>query len=383
MSDEEEEAPRSSHRPSLLFTKRNPPIGAHPGELAMPEDANAPQVFVLAYDKDVLIERRVETMEDVAELLGRHAVTWVDVRGIGDEAVLRSIAALFALHPLALADVVNVPQRPKTESYEHQQLVICSMLRLDPEHPGHLLTEQLSLFIGKGYVLTFQERHGDLFEPVRKRLREGVGYLRASGADLLSYAIIDVIVDGYYPVLEAFADELDELEDKVLAAPHSSVLERVHEIKRTILLVRRAVWPLRDALSTLIRDPLPLVTDSARIYLRDTYDHCAQVAEMTESYRELVSELTNTYLSVLSQRTNDVMRTLTVVTAIFIPLTFVAGVYGMNFDNMPELRTQSGYFVTLAGMTILGVGLAIYFRRRGWLGRPSAVGDDEDDAPRG
>jgi magnesium transporter len=372
MSDE---APRSSRRGSQLFTKRNPPVGALPGALAIPEGTEPSRVFVMAYRKDEAVEKEVESIEEIRPLLEQYDVTWVDVHGLGDEETLREIGALFELHALALADVVNVPQRPKTESYEKHQLVIMGMLRFQDDDLVH---EQLSLFIGARYVLTFQERRGDVFGPVRKRLREGVGVLRSSGADLLGYAIVDVIVDGYYPVLEAFAEELEVLEDQVLLDPRPAVLHRVHEVKRTIQLVRRAVWPLRDALNTLIRDPIPLIRDSARMYLRDTYDHCIQVAEMTETYRELVSELTNTYMSVLGQRTNEVMRLLTVVTAVFIPLTFIVGVYGMNFDHMPELHSRWGYPLTLLAMLLLSVVLLGFFRWRGWLGGGEAAPDDDE-----
>jgi magnesium transporter len=336
-------------------------------------DSAKTSVHVIAYDDVVLQERDIAAPSELREITGKHAVTWVDVQGLGDEKVLRSVADVYALHQLALADVVNVPQRPKTESYEGQQLFICGMLRFDDD--GGLHSEQVSLFIGKGYLLTFQERHGDLFDPVRDRLREHIGSLRASGPDHLAYSIIDTIVDGYYPLLETFADELEELEDEVMRRPRPELLARIHEIKRTLLMIRRAVWPLRDALSSLIRDPLPMVTDSARVYLRDTYDHCIQIAEMAESYRELVSELTNTYMSVMSNRTNDVMRLLTVVTTIFIPLTFIAGVYGMNFAEMPELRWRYGYFVALGVMAAIGGALLLFFRVRGWLGDPGADDD--------
>lgn len=376
----EEEAPKSLRRiaPTVsLFLKKNPPVGARPGALVIGKDAPKPRIHVMAYDADHLHEGDLDRVSELRDLMRSHAVTWVDVQGLGDEKVLRQLADLFALHPLALADVVNVPQRPKTESYEGQQLFICGMLRLDEN--GDLHNEQVSVFIGKGYLLTFQERHGDLFDPVRSRLRDNVGMLRGSGADYLAYSIIDTIVDGYYPLLEVFADELEVLEERVMKRPRPELLMRVHEVKRTLLLVRRAVWPLRDALSSLIRDPVPMVTDSARIYLRDTYDHCIQVSEMAESYRELVSELTNTYMSVISNRTNDVMRLLTVVTTIFIPLTFIVGVYGMNFEHMPELKWQNGYFIVLGGMGLLGFGLLIYFRVRGWLGVPDEPNEPDDD----
>lgn len=361
---------------SSLFAKRNPPVGAQPGELALPPDAMPTRVDVIAFRSDAIHEQDVESVGEIRRLLAEYDVTWVNVQGLGDGETLREVADLFSLHPLALADVVNVPQRPKTESYEGQQLLICGMLHFDDE--GKLTNEQVSIFIGKKYVLTFQEREGDLFSPVRKRLREGLGILRSSGADYLAYAIVDVIVDGYYPVLEAFADELEEIEEQVLREPRPDVLERVHVVKRTLLLVRRAVWPLRDALGTLIRDPIPLLTDSARVYLRDTYDHCIQVAEMAETYRELVSELTNTYMSVMGQRTNEVMRLLTVVTAVFIPLTFIVGVYGMNFDYIPELHAHYGYPITMGAMMLLAIAMLAFFRWRGWLGGLR----DETSAPK-
>jgi magnesium transporter len=381
MSDEEA-GPRSLGRITQgagAFLKRNPPIGAQPGALAIPADSPAPKIHVIAYSRDELTERDVHEVAEIAEIMALHDSTWVDVQGLGSETTLLELGELFGIHPLALADVVNVPQRPKTESYEKQQLFICNMIRLSGE--GDVTHEQVSLFIGQKYLLTFQENYGDVFEPIRKRLREGAGMLRASGADYLAYALIDTIVDAYYPVLEAFADELDELEERVMRRPRPAVLLRVHAVKRTLLLLRRAVWPLRDALSSLLRDPVPLVTDSARLYLRDTYDHCIQLAEMAESYRELVSELTNTHLSVLGNRTNEVMRVLTVVTTVFIPLTFIVGVYGMNFDYMPELRYKPAYFIVLGLMLVMALLMLVYFRRRGWLGDPERTAV-EDDAPK-
>lgn len=380
----DDEAPRSLRRvtpTASLFIKRNPPVGARPGALAIPKDSPKPKIRVIAYDSEHLHERDVDSVGELKELVKSHTVTWVDVQGLGDEKVLRQLGDLFALHPLALADIVNLPQRPKTETYEGQQVFISTMLRLDDD--GEMQDDQVSIFIAKGYLLTFQEKPGDLFDPVRQRLRDNVGMLRSSGADYLAYSLIDTIVDGYYPLLEAFADELEILEERVMRRPRPELLVRVHEVKRTLLLVRRAVWPMRDALSSLIRDPVPMVTDSARMYLRDTYDHCIQVAEMAESYRELVSELTNTYMSVISNRTNDVMRVLTVVTTIFIPLTFIVGIYGMNFKHMPEIEWRNGYFVVLGVMGVLGIGMLLFFRHRGWLGDPDEVDTAAEDEKRG
>lgn len=357
------EGPRSV-RVSLHGGHAHPP--ARPDALMIPEGSPPPQVHVIAYSRDKCHEVEVDELSEIRQLLAKFDIVWVSVRGLGDENTLREIGDLFALHPLALADVVG-PQRPKTESYEGEQLFICSAPRIDGEE---LTTQHVGIVLAKKYVLTFEEHVSDLLDPVRKRLREGAGVLRSSGPDHLGYAIIDLIVEAHYPVLEVFAEHIEALEEQVIARPQPKQLERVHHVKRSLLMVRRQVWPLRDALGTLIRDPIPMVTESSRIYLRDTYDHTIQIAEMAELYRELVGELTNTYLSVLGNRTNDVMRVLTVVTTVFIPLTFIVGVYGMNFDYMPELRNHLGYPITLGVMFGMAIAMLIYFRRRGWLGKP-------------
>lgn len=356
--------PPRSVRVSLHGGHSHPP--ARPHELVIPEGSPVPKVHVIAYSRDRCEEVELDELSQVKKLIAKFDTVWISVQGLGDEATLKEIGDLFALHPLALADVV-APQRPKTESYEGEQLFICSAPRIDGEE---LTTQHVGIVLAKKYVITFEERVTELLDPVRRRLREGAGVLRASGPDHLGYAIIDLVVDAYYPVLEVFADRIEALEEQVIARPQPRQLERVHHVKRSLLMVRRQVWPLRDALGTLIRDPIPMVTESSRVYLRDTYDHTIQIAEMAELYRELVGELTNTYLSVLGNRTNDVMRVLTVVTTIFIPLTFIVGVYGMNFDFMPELRLRLGYPITLGAMLAMAIVMLVYFRKRGWLGKP-------------
>jgi magnesium transporter len=342
------------------------PVGARPDALVVPEGSPIPKIRVIAYTKDKCEEREIDELSELKKFLSKYDTTWVSVQGFGDEATLREIGDMFALHPLALADLVS-HQRPKTESYEGEQIFICNAPRIEGED---LIPEQVGMVLSRKYLLTFEEKPSARLDPVRKRLREGAGLLRTSGTDHLGYAIIDLVVDAYYPVLEVFAERIEALEEEVIARPQPRQLERVHHVKRSLLMVRRSIWPLRDALGTLLRDPIPMVTDSARVYLRDTYDHTIQIAEMSELYRELVGELTNTYLSVLGNRTNDVMRVLTVVTTIFIPLTFIVGVYGMNFDYMPELRAHMGYPVTVGVMLTIAVVMLVYFRRRGWLGKP-------------
>ncbi len=231
--------------------------------------------------------------------------------------------------------------------------------------------------LGRGYVLSFQERYGDVLDPVRVRIREGLGPMRASGADYLAYALLDTIVDGYYPVLEQVSDVLARLEERILTHPGPRSLNRLNRLKGLLVTLRRGIWPQREALNRLLRDGSPFISAEVRMYLRDTYDHAAQVVDVVDSHRELVAGLLNTYLSAVSNRTNDVMKLLTIMASIFIPLTFLAGIYGMNFEAMPELHTPWGYPALLGVMTLTALGMLYYFRRRGWLGEPSD--DDEDD----
>ena len=291
---------------------------------------------------------------------------WVDVQGLGDEGVLRRLAEIFSIHPLALEDAVNAPQRPKTEAYEGQQLILTRMARLLDD--GRLDVEQVSLFLGAGWLLTLQERQGDVFDPVRARLRAAKGMIRTSGADYLAYALVDTIVDGFYPVIESLGDQLVDLEDAVLANPTRDALRDIYTIKRELLALRRAAWPQREMLAMLLRDGSPYLSQAVALFLRDTLDHTVQVVDVTESYRELAGNLMDLHLSTTSNRTNDVMKVLTIMASIFIPLTFIAGVYGMNFDAMPELHARWAYPAVLATMVVVAVGMLIYFRRRGWLG---------------
>jgi magnesium transporter len=303
-------------------------------------------------------------------VLARYAhadgVSWIDVQGLGDEETLRAIAEIFQIHPLALEDVVHTHQRPKTENYANHQFIVVRIPSLDQD--SKLDLEQMSIFLSKSYVVTVQEKYDDDFGPIRERIRRGGGPIRANGADYLSYALVDRVVDGFYPVLEQIGERIEALEAEVLEGGDSAVISKINELKRELLSLRRAVWPLRDAVSTLIRDPNPFIGDNVRIFLRDVWDHCGQLVDSIETYRDLASGLMNTYLSIVSNRTNEVMKVLTIMASIFIPLTFLAGIYGMNFEVMPELQWRWGYPVALAIMLLVGVGLLAFFRRKGWLG---------------
>jgi len=359
-----------------LFRKLHPPVGARPGTLVVDSGSPAPRIRVTTYAEEGVEERDVLDPNQLRSVVASGAKTWIDVQGLGDEAVLRGISAAFGIHPLVIEDVVNVPQRPKAESYPEYQLFIVRMV--EPLSDGAANVEQVSLLLGRTWVLTFEERPGLAFDPVRRRLHEGTGPMRRLGPDYLAYALLDSIVDAYYPLLQRLGDEIEELEDEVMGAAPPGTLERVVEIRKTLLQVRRAVWPLRDALAGVIKDGGPFLTEEVRVYLRDTYDHAAQAMDVTEAYREMVSGLFNTYLSVVSNRTNEIMRVLTVTASIFIPLTFMAGIYGMNFENMPELRVWWSYPALLALMLLVAGGLVLYFRRRGWIGAPRRRGRGQD-----
>ncbi len=351
-----------------LFRKRHPPVGSRPGTLMIPDSAPPPRVCVMDYGPGVLDEREIADVEDLTAFLQSGTVTWVDVQGFGDETLIRRLGEIFSIHALALEDAVNVPQRPKSESYEGHQLYITRMGTLESLAEVQVRTEQVSIFLGEHFVLTIQERLGDIFDPVRARIRAGVGPIRRAGPDYLAYALIDTVIDGYYPVLEKMGEYLEALEDSTFENAKKSNLRRIYHAKRQLLELRRAVWPQREALSSLIRDENPLVSAQVRVYLRDCYDHAVQVIDVTETFRELASNLMDIYLSAVSQRTNDVMKVLTIIGSIFIPLTFLAGIYGMNFEHMPELAKPWAYPALLAVMAVVALGMVVFFWRRGWLG---------------
>ncbi|MEP7343816.1 MAG: magnesium/cobalt transporter CorA [Gemmatimonadaceae bacterium] len=361
---------------ALLFRKRHPPVGAMPGTLVPALDAPPPVIHLIRYDADVVEERVLVDPEELRSVPRENGVSWIDVHGLGDEAVLRKIGEILDLHPLALEDAVNVPQRPKSEPYEQQHLFIARMMRVGTKMD--LDAEQISVFIGPGYVLTFQERSGDVLDPVRKRIRAGRGPIRRSGSDYLAYALIDTVIDAYYPLLETLGERLYRLEESILTNPTPRGLRRIHAMRRDLLLIRRAVWPQREAVNSLLRDESPLISDPVRRYLRDSLDHASQITDVLESFRDITASLMDLYLSSTGQRTNEVMKVLTVMASIFIPLTFLAGVYGTNFHNLPELDWPWAYYAFWAVMITVGVSMALYFRRRGWIGGSPEPDDDDD-----
>ncbi len=354
----------------LLRVRRHQRPGTAPGTVVAPPQAEKPEVTVFHFDEVECQERRIQEPNELAALDLSRGTTWLNVDGLGDAELIERIGAQFGLHRLALEDVVGTHQRAKVESYEDHLYVVLKMVHV---HEG-LDAEQVSVFLGPRFVLSFQERKGDCLELVRDRLRKGKGRLRAAGADYLVHAILDAIVDHYFPVLEALGEKLELLEDEVLRDPNPSVVPQIHAVRRELLGLRRAAWPLREAMGSLYRDESPLITAPTRPYLRDCYDHTVQLIDVIETYRELTSGLLEIYLSSLGQKNNEVMKVLTIIATIFIPLSFIAGVYGMNFNptrspwNMPELEWTFGYPFALLLMLVVALGLVGFFVRKGWLG---------------
>jgi magnesium transporter len=354
-----------------MFRKRRPPPGSAPGEFVVPESAQPPRIHVIDYTPGRVTESDVTDAESLRGFRDADSVTWIDVQGLGNEPLLRAIGELFEIHPLAMADVFNVPQRPKVEEYEHHALVISQIA--EPAPPGTVQLEQLSLVLGKTYVITFQERYGDPFDPIRARIRQGQ-LVRRMGPDYLAYSLIDAVIDGYYPLLESFGDFLQQLEDEVVTRPRTNALHRIQIVRRQLLHLRRGVWPQREAVNGLLRES-PFICDAVRVYLRDCYDHVVQIMDVLETYRETAGGLMEVHLSSIANRTNEVMKVLTVISSVFIPLTFIVGVYGMNFEFMPELHVPVAYPIVWVVLITVAIGMLAYFWRLGWIGGR----DDEQD----
>ncbi|MCT7986594.1 magnesium/cobalt transporter CorA [Laspinema sp. A4] len=352
--------------------------GSMPGTLIIGHRAVMPTIVAIDYCEKKAIRLLMATPEECIPYLDSESVSWLDVQGLGSEDILNRVGQVFNLHPLLLEDIVNVPQRPKVEDYEGHLVIIARMVMLkehrhDPAEES-FITEQVSFVLGKSYLLTVQEEpEHDSFGPVRDRIRSNKGTIRKQKADYLAYALLDAIIDGFFPVLEAYGERIEDLEDEVVANPTPHTLQKIYKIKRELLTLRRAIWPQRDAINTLIRDGSPLICEEVRIYLRDCYDHTMQVLDMVETYRELASGLMDVYLSSINNRMNEVMKLLTVISSIFIPLTFIAGVYGMNFNpeasrlNMPELNWYWGYPAVWVVMIAIAVFMILLFWRRGWF----------------
>ncbi len=354
---------------SRLIKTRSKKAGLPPGSLVHigEKKEGAVKITLLDYDESQVHEKQVSTVEECLAFRDQPTVTWIDVDRIDRTETVQKLGDCYGLHPLVLEDILNTDQRPKMEDYDRYSYIVLKMLYYhDPS--GEVDTEQISLVLGPNFLFSFREgKSEETFDALRERIRNGKGRIRKMGADYLAYALIDAIVDRYFVILEKIGDRIESLEEALVTRPTTQTLKEIHSLKREMIFLRKAVWPLREAINSLVRGESALIQESTRIYLRDVYDHTIQVIDTIETFRDIVSGMLDIYLSSVSNRLNSVMRILTVIATIFMPLTFLAGVYGMNFKYMPELEWRWGYPATWAVMVAIGVLMLIYFKKKKWL----------------
>jgi magnesium transporter len=353
-----------------LSISKNKKLGKSPGTLIYigKEKLDEPKVTLIQYNDQTCTEREITSIQEYVPPTDSTEVFWYNIDGVHNPEVIASIGNLFSLHPLLLEDIMNTGQKPKVEYYEKTIFVVLKMITFN-NLTQRIHTEHVSLVLGENYVLSFQEKAGDVFDPVRSRLFASVGKTRRSGADYLLYCLIDMIVDNYYVVLEGTGDHIELLEEKIITRSSKTLLEQLYKMKRELIELRKSTWPVREIVSKLMldEDETELVTDATVPYLRDVHDHATQVIDTIEIYREQLASLLDVYLSMVSYRMNNVMKILTIFSTIFMPLTFVVGIYGMNFENMPELRWENGYFYVLGLMGVMVIIMLIFFRRMKWI----------------
>jgi len=348
--------------------KRPKEAGLPPGTLisSREEKAEKVRITIMDYGERELEEKDTETIEECFPSREKPTVTWININGVHHIDTVEKVGKHFDLHPLTLEGIVDTGQRPKIEDYEDYIFIVLKMLHHNEEE-GEIQTEQVSLILGSNFVISFQEREGDVFDPVRERIRRGKGRIRKMGADYLAYALIDTIVDNYFLIPEKLGEKIESMEEELITNPTPQTLQAIHALRREMISLRKSIWPLREVISVVARGESELIHESTRVYLRDVYDHTIQVIDIVETSRDVLSGMLDIYLSSISSRMNQVMKVLTIVATIFIPLTFIAGVYGMNFKYMPELERHWGYPLVLLVMVAVGISMLGYFRRKKWL----------------
>ena len=351
------------------FTRKSSKkAGSSPGTLVHVGEKRTDDIHfsLLHYDADALTERPLNRVEEALPLLKPAATTWINIDGIHDIALMEHVGRHFGLHPLTLEDVLNTTQRPKAEAFDDYLFVVLKMLHYDADQ-DRISSEQISLILGENILISFQEAAGDVFEPVRQRIRKGKGRIRAGGCDYLAYALIDAIVDNYFVILEKLGERLEGLEENIDDQPDVDILADIHTIRRELIYLRKQVWPLREIIAHFLKDDVDFIGAATRLFMRDVYDHTIQTIDTIESFRDILSGMQDLYLSIISNRMNEVMKVLTIIATIFIPITFVAGIYGMNFTHMPELTWRWGYlFVWIIILAVIA-GMLVFFRRKKWL----------------
>jgi magnesium transporter len=324
------------------------------------------KVTCIEYSDEHFEEKEVKMLDECFPLKGSPVTTWLNIDGVHQLDIIEKVGKQFNIHPLVLEDIMHTGQRPKMEDFDDYLFIVLKMLQYD-EKEEETKSEQISLIIGSHYVISFQENEGDVFDPIRERIRTVRGRIRKMGADYLAYSLIDAIVDNYFMVLEKIGEIIEDIEDMLVKNPTPEVLQAIHSLKKDLIFLRKSVWPLREVISRLERWESPLIDKSIDIYLRDVYDHTIQVIDSLETFRDMLSGMLDIYLSSVSNRMNEVMKVLTIIATIFIPLTLITGIYGMNFKYMPELDTHWGYPMVYSIMLAVGIVMLMYFRRKKWL----------------
>lgn len=354
----------------LRFRRPGPKktVGLPPGTLVYTGDKRIDEVriTIMDYDETSIQEKEIKTLQESLPFRDKSTVTWINIDGLHQVELIEEAGEYFKLHPLVLEDIVNTDQRPRIEDFEDYIFVVVKMLDYD-ERKGEITSEQFSLILKENLVISFQEKPGDVLAQLRERIRNGKGRIRKVGADYLAYALLDGIVDNYFVVLEKLGGQIEDVEEELLSRPSSETLQTIHILRREIAFFRKSVWPLRELVGHLGRVESPLIHESTDTYLRDAYDHVIQVIDTLETFRDMLSGMLEVYLSTISNRMNEVMKVLTIIATIFIPLGFIAGVYGMNFEFMPELRWYWGYPMVLGAMAGVAIGMLAYFFRKKWL----------------
>jgi magnesium transporter len=354
--------------------KRLKKSGLPPGTLVYVGEKQVENVKIsyLDYDEQNFQEKQVSNIEECFPFKTTPTVTWINIDGLHDVEIIEKLGKQFELHPLILEDVLHTEQRPKYEDFDKYIFIVLRMLRYNDEVKA-VESEQVSLILGTNFVISFQERVGDVFEPIRERLRSAKGRIRKMGSDYLAYALLDAIVDSYFAILEKVGERIESMEEELVSDPTEETLQQIHTMKREMISMRKSIWPLREVISGVQRSESSIIKETTEIYLRDVYDHTIQIIDTIESFRDMVSGMLDIYLSSISNKMNEVMKVLTIIATIFIPLTFIAGIYGMNFNpekspwNMPELNSYWGYPAVWLVMAVVLVIMLVYFRRKKWL----------------
>jgi len=351
-----------------LFRKTSKKAGLAPGTLVHDGDKKVEKakITIIDYDATQFQEKEVETIEECFPFRDTPTVTWINIDGLHEVGIIEKIGKHFSIHPLILEDILHTGQRPKMEDFEDYIFLVVKMFYHD-ERDSEIKMEQVSLLLGSNFVISFQERGGDIFNPIRERIRNHKGRIRRMKADYLGYALLDTIVDNYFIILEKIGEDIENMEEELVTRPTPETLQTIHNLKRELIVLRKSIWPLREVVNSLERGESPLINEATGVYLRDVYDHTIQVIDTIETFRDMVSGMLDIYLSSISNKMNEVMKLLTIIATIFIPLTFVAGLYGMNFEFMPELKWHWGYFAALLVMAAVAVSMVFFFRRKRWL----------------